>query len=308
MSQITVVMYHYVREIKKSNYPGIKGLEMDGFRRQLDFLSEKFNLITAQDVISCTKGEANLPPNACWLTFDDGYKDHHQFVLPELVKRKIQGSFFPPVKPVADQVMLDVNSIHYILASTPDKNSLVKRLNELCLSNKISSDELSHLWSTYGVANRFDPKEVMYFKRMLQHALPFDIRSAITSQMLKEFVGLDDSELAKQLYMSTEEVKDLVEAGMYVGSHGYSHLWLNHESYASQENEIDRSLEFLDEVGAPTEDWIMCYPYGAYNQDTIAILQKKKCALAITTEVKLADLSEHHPLALPRFDTNDFPQ
>lgn len=107
---------------------------------------------------------------------------------------------------------------------------------------------------------------------------------------------------------SNEEVKDLVKAGMYVGSHGYSHLWLNHESYASQENEIDRSLEFLDEVGAPTEDWIMCYPYGAYNQDTIAILQKKKCALAITTEVKLANLSEHHPLALPRFDTNDFPQ
>ena len=52
----------------------------------------------------------------------------------------------------------------------------------------------------------------------------------------------------------------------------------------------------------------MRYPYGAYNDQTINILTKKKCALAVTTEVGAADLSSHHPLKLPRFDINDFPQ
>ena len=308
MKKVTIIMYHYVRNIKKSRFPDIKGLEFDGFKRQLDYLSDNYNFITAQDLISCSKGLGTLPRNACWLTFDDGYKDHYQYVLPELIRRRIQGAFFPPVRPIKDQVMLDVNSIHYILASTADKNSLVERLNELCTSKKISTDELKKHWATYGIANRFDSKEVVYFKRMLQHILPIDIRNYITSKLFKEYVGVDQPELASELYMNITEVKDLVSAGMYVGSHGYGHSWLNRESYSSQENEIDLSIKFLDEIGAPTKDWIMCYPFGGYNASTIEILQERNCALAITTEVKMANLEEHHPLALPRFDTNDFPQ
>lgn len=95
---------------------------------------------------------------------------------------------------------------------------------------------------------------------------------------------------------------------MYVGSHGFNHLWLDKESYSSQEFEIDQSIKFLDMVGAPTKNWIMCYPYGAYNQDTLDILKKRHCAVGVTTEVKRADLNEHNALTLPRFDTNDFPR
>ena len=40
MSNLTIVMYHYVRPIKESKFPGIKGLELEGFKRQLDYLSE----------------------------------------------------------------------------------------------------------------------------------------------------------------------------------------------------------------------------------------------------------------------------
>ena len=42
MSDLTIVMYHYVREIKGSDYPNIKGLEIDGFKRQLDYFSKNF--------------------------------------------------------------------------------------------------------------------------------------------------------------------------------------------------------------------------------------------------------------------------
>ena len=31
---INVVMYHYVREIKDSNYPNLKGLEFTDFKKQ----------------------------------------------------------------------------------------------------------------------------------------------------------------------------------------------------------------------------------------------------------------------------------
>ena len=46
MSDLTIVMYHYVRPIVNSKYPGIKGLELEGFVRQLDYLQENFRIIS----------------------------------------------------------------------------------------------------------------------------------------------------------------------------------------------------------------------------------------------------------------------
>ena len=129
MSALTVVMYHYVRPIEGSSWPKIKGLELEGFKSQLDYLSRNYDFVTAEDVINASKHKESLSENACWLTFDDGYKDHFNYVLPELLKRGIQGSFFPPVKPITERLMLDVNSIHHILASTRDINQLVEDLN-----------------------------------------------------------------------------------------------------------------------------------------------------------------------------------
>ena len=146
MSAINIVMYHYVRPIKESAFPNIKGLELDGFKRQLDYLSSKYYFLTAEDVIDAVTNDKELPKDSCWLTFDDGYKDHFLYVLPELRKRKIQGSFFPPVKPVNERIMLDVNSIHYILASSTNIIELIESLNTECRNLGITDNELQRLW------------------------------------------------------------------------------------------------------------------------------------------------------------------
>lgn len=307
MTQLTIVMYHYVRPIKESEWPNIKGLELDGFRRQIDYLSSHYQMVTAEDVIDAVRVGKDLPSNACWLTFDDGYKDHYLHVLPELRKKGIQGSFFPPVKPITERVMLDVNSIHHILASVNDINSLILDLNNECRNFGVADSEIKLLWENYAVSSRYDTKEVIYVKRLLQHALSESMRKEITANLFQKYVGLSQIEFADKLYMSEEEVRALVDAGMYVGSHGYRHLWLNKESGSSQKSEIDLSLEFLAGIGARTKDWIMCYPYGAYNHETIDYLERVKCAVGVTTEVGKVDLDVHNPLKMPRFDANDFP-
>ena len=86
------------------------------------------------------------------------------------------------------------------------------------------------------------------------------------------------------------------------------HYWFDRISPEKQKHEIVSSLEFLEEVGAPTSDWIMCYPYGSYNDDTLSILKQYGAAIGLTTEVRKAEIFKDNPLTLPRFDTNDFPQ
>ena len=308
MSSLTIVMYHYVREIKDSAYPLIKGLEFEGFKRQLDHLEASHTIITAEQLLAFANCAGEIPDNSCLLTFDDGYKDHIDYVFPELIKRKIQGSFFPSVKSVMEREMLDVNCIHFILASQTNFAILINEIRETCFASGVSDQDFTYYWHTYGVASRYDPKEVVFIKRMLQHALPERLRNNITSYLFKKYVCDDSHDFANELYLSLDDAKKMVESAMYVGSHGYRHLWLNKESKNSQESEISLSLEFLNQIGASTENWIMCYPYGGYNADTLDILKHKKCSVGLTTKIGIARLDGDNLLELPRLDTNDFPQ
>lgn len=308
MSNLTIVMYHYVRPIKNSEYPLIKGLELDGFYRQLDYLQEHYSVISTNEIINSIKGKSKLPNNSCWLTFDDGYKDHFEYVMPELLKRNLHGAFFPPRVAIEEDVVLDVNLIHHILSCADDIKQLVSRLNSHCLSNGISESNIDAYYKEYAVPNRFDNADTIFVKRMLQHVLPEQLRSSIAENMFKEFVGLSPAEFSKELYMSVDEVKGLVNSGMYVGSHGSRHYWLNKISSEEQEKDIKQSLNFLEDVGAPTNDWVMCYPYGAYNDATLSLLKKYDASVGITTDARVANLKGDNPFELPRLDTNDFPQ
>ena len=169
MNELTIIMYHYVRPIIGSKFPGIKGLELDGFKRQLDYLTKNFNVVNTEQVINGVKRGAKLPKNACWLTFDDGYKDHYRFVLPELLTRNLHGAFIPPRVAIEEDVVLDVNSVHHILSCCSDINELVSKLNAHCLGAGISDKKISLFYEELAVASRFDDANTIFVKRMLQH-------------------------------------------------------------------------------------------------------------------------------------------
>ena len=108
--------------------------------------------------------------------------------------------------------------------------------------------------------------------------------------------------------MNKDDLISLHERGFYIGSHTTSHMWLNSLSFEEQEREIERSLEALHSVRGNLNNWIMCYPYGGYNEDTLSILEKTNCALGLTTKVGSANFFTQNKFELRRLDTNDFPQ
>ncbi len=303
---LSIVMYHYVRPIKKSNFPGIKGLEVSDFIAQLDFLCENYNFVTVDELNNSLKTGAVLPTNSCWLTFDDGYKDHFDYVSPILKDRGIQGAFFPPSAAILEHELLNVNAIHHILASGVDIDKLTSLLDSHCYENGLSFEKIRSFKHSYCKSNRWDCPKTIYFKRMLQHVLEPDLRNHILNSMFENVLGVTTTEFAKSLYMSCEELKVLVDDGMYVGSHGASHLWLDKYDKKDQKTDIQNSLYLLEEVGAPTSEWVMCYPYGAYNSDTIEIIKSLSCSIGITTKPEVASLVLDDRYQLPRLDTKDF--
>ena len=307
-SELTIIMYHYVRPIAQGKYPKIKGLELQGFKRQLDYLEKNFNIVSTQDVISASKGQLKLPDDACWLTFDDGYKDHHRYVMPELISRGLTAAFFPPKLAITQSRLLDVNAIHHIIACCDDINDLETHLNFLCLQNGIKNEQLELYTRKFKKKFRYDNPSTIYIKRMLQYVLPEDLRRSITSTLFNKYVGVSEKVFSSELYMTLSEVSALVSNGMYVGSHGSMHYWLGMMSEKKQRLDILNSLEFLEEVGGDTSGWIMSYPFGSYNRDTLLILQELQASLAITSRIGKAIIGYDNPYELPRIDTNDFVQ
>ena len=301
-------MYHYVRPIKNSDYPGIKGLELKGFKSQLDYLQENYSIINSEEVIEAVLKKKSLPKNACWLTFDDGFKDHIKYVMPELLSRKLSGTFFPPEAAIRKSKILNVHSIQHILSCVSDIDEVIQDLNILCRQNGITDKQIKSYYKNVGKASRYDNEKIIYIKRMLQRVLPEKIRNFIVIELFKKYVKISQKEFSEKLYMNTNEVSKLLKNGMSIGSHGSMHYWLDEISFRKQKEDITKSLEFLEEVGAPTSNWIMCYPYGAYNDNTLSLIKKLGASLGVTTEVGEANLLANNPFTLPRLDTNDFPQ
>ncbi|WP_045050019.1 polysaccharide deacetylase family protein [Chromobacterium violaceum] len=309
-SELSIIMYHYVRQLEETRYPSIKGRRISEFKYQIDHIKKNYHPVTVLDVVNCIRNDEQLPPKAVLLTFDDGYIDHYSNVFPILFDAGIQGAFFPPVGPVSRSELLDVNRIHFTLAVEENHEKLGLSLDEEILAYKAeyylkSPEEYRAEWAK---SDRFDNAETIYVKRMLQVALPEDLRNIIARKLFSKYVSIDEATFAAELYCTPAQLKVMQSSGMYIGSHGDSHYWLDSVDHATQIKEIESSLKFLREVGSPVDDyWVMCYPYGAWSESLLSTLGQYGCSLGLTTNVGKAQVGMDNPLLLPRLDTNDLP-
>jgi peptidoglycan/xylan/chitin deacetylase (PgdA/CDA1 family) len=303
-------MYHYVRDLKHSRYPEIKGLDVSLFKKQLQYILKYYKLIRMEDIFESLKGNYVLPKNSLLLTFDDAYKDHFEFVFPILDELRIQGSFFPPGRAIQEHQVLDVNKIHFILATVENKSLIIKDIYSWLdmYRNEYNFDQNEDYFNKLSAANRFDISEVVFIKNMLQQALPEKLRRIILSDLFSKYVSKDEEAFSRELYMNIDQLKCMLRHGMYIGSHGWDHYWLNTLSESQQEHEIKLSLKFLENIGCNIADWIMCYPYGAYNDSLISLLRNHNCKLGLTTEVGIVNSATDSSFTYKRLDTNDLPK
>lgn len=307
MKKLYIAMYHYVRDLAGSRYPAIKGLDYHLFKYQIEFMKQNFHIVTMEKVLEALDG-GDLPERALLLTFDDGYIDHYNFVLPVLMEHKMQGSFFIPGRTFTEDVLLDVNKVHFILASAQENILLMNLYQQLDYyrGNEYTYPSNDILFHKYAVANRFDTKETIFIKRMLQTVLPECLRNQITTNLFREFVKIDEKKFARELYMNRDQIRMMKRCGMFIGIHGYDHYWLGNLDENKMKRDIEKAMDVMEEFINP-DSWVMNYPYGSYNAVTIEFIRSQGCKLGLTTDAKTADLDRDCPYEIPRLDTNDFP-
>lgn len=310
MASISIVNYHYVRDIASGPYPGIKACSLGRFQRQLDWLGEHYQFVTAQQVVQALKDNTSLPLNSCWLTFDDGYIDHYQNVFPVLVERGIQGTFFPPAAPLFDRGVLDVNKIQFLLAGHAELRKIIEEIRQYVVDHTVRYElpTVEEYWDRWAEPSRFgDTAEVTFIKRMLQVALPWELRQELIGRLFRKYVSDDEAGFADELYMTRAHLREMVSTGMYVGHHGDRHEWLNHLTEAQQATELKSGSRMLGDLGLLDGGWIISYPYGAWNEACLRQAKILGCVIGLTVNPGIARIDQGNPLLLNRFDTTDFP-
>ena len=301
------VMYHYVRPGTDRPPYDYYYLDLDDFRRQLNFFAREYVFVGRDRFESCLDGAAP-PDNGILLTFDDGLLDHHEWVLPELESRDLWGLFFVPTAPLVHGVRLSVHRVHTLLGVAPDRE-LLAGLEEIIDADPELEGNADRFEEVY--ESRSTPGQAARFKRLVNFAIPYERLDSVLTRLEDRFptardVGVDE------YYLTPERLRDLEAAGMGIVSHSVNHPVLSRLPPNGQASEISDSIEHLDDllVHAPMDAF--AYPYGGaetYTETTIQRVGRAGCSLGFTTvagDVTPTEITES-PLTLPRRDCNEFP-
>ncbi len=299
------IMYHYVRP-KCKTFSNLKYLEFNNFRKQLDFFYNEYGFVTREEFDEfITDKKLPRKSNKIILTFDDGFKDHYDYVFQELLSRNIFGIFYIPTAPLINKTVLDVHKIHFICNSIPDTkilNDLYGIVNETMIVKNRLNDFKDKLYQ-----NQRNTNETRIIKEILNYYLSSKYKSNVISDLCSKY---NVNYTANEVYLTIEQAKEMSSYGMIIGSHTHSHPVLSTLKREDQEIEINKSSNFLHQQINQNYK-TMCFPYGgshSYNKDSLNILKKNKFDFAFSVEsrnIKKLDLTKKI-FELPRYDCNEY--
>lgn len=243
--KLLVLTYHRVLSDRRDDPLGTIISEKK-FIRQLDLLAKKFRIRALGDSIDDFRRDG--AKTCAVLSFDDGYVDNYEVVLPILKRKGFPAAFFISSGYIGSgRPMWDWQ---VIMSVTHDAGAREVRLGG---ERMVIRERESRLSFALRIADG------------LKNASPDDLREVLSSLgSAYDFSG--------DRCMDWEELKRLKEAGMEIGSHGISHRSLARIPIGDAEREINESKRNISEhIGR--ECGYFSFPFGSekdYNDDLIA--------------------------------------
>lgn len=276
-------MFHYV--MKKFNY---FHFDVDLFERYIRILKDKYIFIgieEAKKIINLENSEKYM-----MLTFDDGTKDHYEYVYPILNKYNIKGVFFVGTNIFYNEI-LDIHLIHRLIAKV-GIDRLYDKTKEIIDEKQISINEKEFI-------NNIDGYKMRYVKQLLQYVLPQEIRVWVLRKLINEY---EISQNLNEYYITYNEMLEMKNKGMDFGIHTRHHKRLELLNKDEQKVEIENDIEILKEKKILTNTKAIAYPFGSYNQNTLEVLNDLEVDLGFSIKRKFGIYKN---LEIERIDCNE---
>jgi hypothetical protein len=156
------------------------------------------------------------------------------------------------------------------------------------------------------VLYRYDTAADRQVKQLLNYDLPYEIADDVLRTLFTRHVG-DEKEMAQELYLTLDMIREMSSAGMVFGFHTRHHRVLSRLSVRAQRAEIDGGVQWIrDLTGQRAVPF--CYPHGhahVYTTETVDIVRAAGYAMAFTAVRGPATFGTHSWFEIPRYDTRD---
>ncbi len=232
------------------------------FKKEVDFLSKRFNFVTLKEIVtSLEKGK--ILPSTIAFTFDDGYQGVYNFALPILESYGVTGTILIiPKYSSKTHFHFDELEIAFRLSGKDNPKELKKIKNRLKNSPSVTGENnfsliLSKLRVSKNSIENYAAKHKKYFP------------------------------------MSWQEINDAFKRGHSIGSHTISHHSLKQMSHDKAIKEIVDSLKIIKR-NVKGISWIpFSYPYGKPKHISNFLIQSVKksgyaCGLTTITGINMS--------------------
>jgi peptidoglycan/xylan/chitin deacetylase (PgdA/CDA1 family) len=296
------VMYHYVRPCA-AGLPYFPYLALADFERQLDTFASTYGFVGREAFVDWALG--GPAPDGVLLTFDDGLRDHRDFVLPVLRERGLFGVFYVASGPAITGRILDVHRVHLAVGRMGGRAVLTWL--------EANTPELVSR-ATYEDATAYDGQKSDRATKIVKHLFNWQLSGAERAAALDALLAhAFDGAVPRwdDFYLDREATRELSEAGMGIGPHGHMHEVASRLARGCQRDEIELSCAFVEDVGG-SRLWGYCYPYGvaeSFSVETEKAVADAGCPFAFAVQASdiTAPLAETRRFALPRHNCNAFP-
>jgi peptidoglycan/xylan/chitin deacetylase (PgdA/CDA1 family) len=308
-SGCTIVFYHYVRDVERTSFPGIKALSVAGFEAQLDWLQARYHVLDGPTFERAIVSDSGFDRPTALLTFDDGFVDHYEYAFPALRARGMGGIFFISGSTLGDTpTLLNVHRTHFLLSQL-GADRFTAEVGEALRAEGVDTAGTRAAGESPGTREgiyRYDEAPDVRIKRILNYEAPYPIATRVLSQLFDKYIG-GATEFARSLYLSASQIGEMARGGMTFGFHTETHPVLSRLSFDAQRSELRNGPGLIAALtGQRTVSF--CYPYGfphTYNADTLRVLEESGYSMAFNTVRRQAVIGSEPRYELPRFDTRD---
>ena len=229
----------------------------DIFDKQIQYLSQHFNVISLDEYLKNIQDLKKLPPKSIVVTFDDGWKDNAQYAYPILKKYNCPFTLFITTNYISSDKLFWQEKIKY-------------------LYSKIFEDKEKWAQLLKNPQNKSDVATLI--KSMKNQS--FDEISKMVDY-LEKLACCSTYPLTHNAMLTWDEIASFDQSLASFGAHGCNHAILTICNKKVLEKEICESKNILEHIlQKPIIDF--AYPNGNYNREVIDKVKEcgYRCALA----------------------------
>lgn len=278
--RLSVLMYHRIGRHGPEDLldPALLSATPEGFADQIAYLSAHRPLISAETLCAVRRGEADLPPGAVMITFDDGYDDFARHAWPVLHACAAPVTLFVPTAFPGHEVEgFWWDRLHAAFQRTDRRDRLSSPVGEIALSS------------------REERAAAFVALRERLKTMPHDEAMAAVESTVNDLGGAPDVHRV----LDWEALRRLAAEGVTLAPHSRTHPLMNRLPVDRAIDEARGSWTDLERQVGPTPK-IIAFPAGGYDQRLVAALDEEGFELGFTTTRGSIQTATANWLELPR--------